>query len=216
MRMAAFVVGHAGLGQQPARLGIAADSAPRPLVPLDVEGPELGKEAERGVGKVVVNPPRQALPAAFVTLPVPDPGNGDAGGGPHAALRIAHVPDMVGCRCRIGRAVEPVGVAEGVHRAVSVGRADVQPTEGRLERLQKFLAKFPSGLDRQFRIVGDIRDPVELRDFGVKKIAQEKVLREAYAPELFERFHRPGFLHASPASEHFQEKYVTVFRPEVR
>ena len=68
--MVSSVVGFAGLGQQVARCGVAADGALGALVPRDGEGSELGKEDQPTVGQTAVKPPDQRTPVGTFGIAV--------------------------------------------------------------------------------------------------------------------------------------------------
>ncbi|EEF25834.1 conserved hypothetical protein [Ricinus communis] len=147
---------------------------------------------------MVVDPPGEALPIAFIAVAVDKPGNGDTGGCAHAAVEIPEIPYVVGGRCGVRGAVELVLVAEFIDRGGAVAGADVQPAEGRLQRLQQLLAEPLACFDRQFRIVRDIGYAVEVGDLGMQEVAKEEILGEPGAAHVFQRFHRSRLFHRFP------------------
>jgi len=91
----AFPIGHARFGEDAAWPDITLDHPLRAFVPLDIEGPELREEAERGIRQVVVNPPGEPLPVAFIAVAVEHPWHDNADRSTHAAVKIPHIPDVM-------------------------------------------------------------------------------------------------------------------------
>jgi ABC-type phosphate transport system substrate-binding protein len=67
-----------------------------------------------------------------------------------------------------------MGVAERIDLRRAIGRADREPSEGRLQRLQQGLAQIPAGGDGQVGIVGEIAHALDHRDLAVEEFAHEE------------------------------------------
>ena len=103
--MVARVIVHAGPGQDSLGRDIAADVALRPLVPVDVEGRQLGKEIQAVVRQMVVNPPGERTPIGTLGIALGEPRHNNTGGRTHKAFRVASVPNVMGEILLVGGAV---------------------------------------------------------------------------------------------------------------
>ncbi len=84
--MVAFVIVMAGAGQAALGRDVAVDAALGILVPLDVEGRQLGKKEQARIGQMIVYPPGQRAPVGAYFIAVDKPRNCDTGGGAMAPL----------------------------------------------------------------------------------------------------------------------------------
>ena len=71
--------------------------------------------------------------------------------------------------------------------------------EGPAKRLEYFLAQMPPDLDGELRIVGNIREPVKVRDLAVEHLAHEEMLGKAHAAQFGEVLDGGGLLHGGSA-----------------
>ena len=180
------MVGHARASQAALGRGVAVDTALGRFVPANVEGAQLGKEVQAGVGQVVVNPPGHGCPGAAFLHVVHQPGHDDAGHGAVLAVGIGLIPDVARAVLLVAGAVEVVAVAQVVDLGRAVGGADVDAPEGGLQRLQQLLAQHAAVAHRQIRVDGHIAQAMPDGNLAVQKVAHEKIAREANAAEVFE------------------------------
>jgi hypothetical protein len=98
------MVRHSRPGQTPPQRDIAVDAPLGPFVPTNVERAVDREELQVSVGQMVVDPPRQLAPVAIIAEPVDERWHDDAGGRPHEAITIAHVPDKASGIAFVGSA----------------------------------------------------------------------------------------------------------------
>jgi hypothetical protein len=102
------------------------------------------------------------------------PRNDDAGHCPNASAHVAAIPDVTGIIARVGGAVVAMRISERIDRARPVGRTNGQPSKGLLQGLQQLLAEMAAGNDRQVRILRQIGNAADIRNFAVEKIPHEE------------------------------------------
>ena len=73
------------------------------------------------IGQMVVDPPGDGFPVAGAFVIGDEAVDDDAGGGAHAAVGVAPVPDMAGIIALVAAAIELVLIAEVVDRGRAVG-----------------------------------------------------------------------------------------------
>ncbi|MCY1546753.1 hypothetical protein D9M68_827680 [compost metagenome] len=105
---------------------------------------------------------------------------------------------MAGIIGNIAPAIEAVGIAETVDLHRAKGRSDGEFAEARLQRLQQVFAQRRAGRDRQVRVVGNIGKAMDHGDFRIEEIAQEEILREPDAAQIFEALDGFGLAHRNP------------------
>lgn len=102
-------------------------------MPVDVKGREPGKEVQRAVRQVIVDPPGHVRPVAAARHVINKPRQHYASGGTALAPRIRIVPDVTSMVGRIGRAIQIVRIAEFIDSRRAVARSDVNPAKGGLQ-----------------------------------------------------------------------------------
>ena len=214
----ALMVRHPGLGEEDPARGEGVDAADRLLVPPEVERAVPALRAEEHhvrVGQVVVYPPREGLPRGSRLVAREEPGDDDARRRSHAAVlvpAVPHVAGMVPLRLPAPVAlVEPI-VAVGVHLDGAERGADRHVPEGGVEGFQQLLAEPRPGRDREVRVVGDVGDPVEVRDLAVEHLAHVEVLRQPDPAERLEGLHGGGLAHGSLLNPTTYEVQIAFMR----
>ncbi|MDT4871658.1 hypothetical protein FQZ97_1067980 [compost metagenome] len=125
----------------------------------------------------------------------------DAGGGAQISVAVRVIPDVRGKVFLVGRTAVLVAIFRplGIHRRAAIGRTNGDATETRLQGLQQLFTQLPPCLDGFVGVIRNIGDALDLTDFRVQEITHEKVLRQPYPSQLFQRLHRDRPVH-SPAS----------------
>jgi len=162
-------------------------------MPTNVESPKLGKEVERGVGQVVVDPPRQSLPSRLLVVEaVPHRGDDNTSHRTHMAVRVAPVPDVTGKVRLVGRTTITFGasllhvVAEPIDLSRAIGGADNDPAECVLQGFEQLFAKPYSGSDRQFWVLGNIVESMHRGDIREEEVAHKETLGQARPAKVAE------------------------------
>lgn len=160
--------------QKALRISEAKDTALRTIVPIDVECSELRKELEPAVREAVMYPVGQRPPVLGMGITVREPRYHYAGRGPATALGVQMVPYVSGVVLLVRSAVMALLIPYSVHRGGSIRRADRDPAKRRIQWLKEFLAKPSPDFDGKVRVLWDVRNPIEIRDLAVQKVAHEE------------------------------------------
>src|ERR1700733_2107577 len=139
---------------------------------------------------MVMHPPGHRCPRRALLLAIGEPWHYHRRHGANPAVLAALVPNMTTFVRLVGGAIAVLLVAEAIDLRGPVAGSDAEPSEGVLQRFQKLLAKLRSSLHGNIRIIRKIRQPVDVGDLAVEKIAHKKGLRQADPAEVLRAFHR--------------------------
>ena len=125
---------------------------------------------------MAMDPPGHRLPVTARSNVIGECRNNYTRGSTHMSVRVKPIPDVTGIVRLVARAIMSLLITELVDFAGTIRGADSNSAELILQWFQQFLAEAFSRFDCQVRVIRDVGNAVELRNFAVEKIAQEEVL----------------------------------------
>src|SRR6516165_6490562 len=201
--MVAPMIVHARSCKAAARVDEAVDTSAGPLVPADIECSKFREELQLAVGKIVMNPQRHCAPVHASRMAISKPRYHHRCHSAHTTLGIEAIPDMAPIVPLVRCAAQSSLIPQGIHRRCAVGGPDSKPAEGRLKRIEQLQAEPATRRDGKVRLLRDIWDAIEIRDFAVQEVTHKERGRQTNAAQVFKT--ADGFWLA-----HFRDSYRAI------
>lgn len=154
----------------------AVDRPPRSLVPSNIECKKPRKELKLAVRQVVVNPPSHCLPRCSRSPPVDQPRHDDRRQRAHAAILATSIPGVTGPVLFVRGATQSMSAPKFVDLWRAIRRSNGEAAECCLQGFEQILAEPAASLNRQLRIIGQIRHSLDCCDFAEQEIPHKEGL----------------------------------------